>query len=406
MLATGIRTPVGIKVLGPDLKVIERIALRIEEATRKVPGTRSVFAERVTGGYFLRITPKRDALARYGISVEDALMQVESSIGGMEIDRTIEGRERYTIAVRYARELRTDLEAIKGILVPIGARLADAGDAASAGAMGGDAASVGTGGMTAASRFSDQIPLGQIADVEMISGPAMIRDEDGLLSAYVYIDVKDRDLGGYVEELKSVIAREVQPSMDKGYTLAYSGQYEFQIRAEKRLAILVPITIGIIFMLLYLNTNSIAKTLIVFSAVPFSALGAIWLLYFLNYNISVAVWVGLIALLGLDAETGIFMLLYLDLAFDKAKRKGRMNTLSDLREAILHGAVRRVRPKFMTVAVAFTGLLPIMWSTGAGADVMKRVAAPMVGGLASSFIMELVVYPAIYLLWHRRSVTR
>ncbi len=396
MLATGIRTPVGIKVLGPDLKTIEQIGLRIEEALRNVPGTRSVFAERVTGGYFLKITPRREALARYGISVEDALMQVESSLGGMEIDRTIEGRERYTIAVRYERGFRSDLESIKRILVPVGARI-DAPFAPADAAIGGMAARSSSQGMAGA----EQIPLGQIADVEMAPGPAMIRDEDGLLSAYVYIDVKDRDLGGFVEDLKKVIAEKIQPTMPKGYTLAWSGQYEFQLRAKERLKILVPVTIAIIFMLLYLSTQSIMKTAIVFLAVPFSAIGAIWLLYLLDYNISVAVWVGLIALLGVDAETGAFMLMYLDMAYDQARAAGRMVTVKDLREAIVQGAVKRVRPKFMTVSADFIGLIPVMWSIGVGSDIMKRIAAPLVGGLATSFLMELLVYPPIYLIWRR-----
>jgi copper/silver efflux system protein len=260
--------------------------------------------------------------------------------------------------------------------------------------------SAGSGGMSG----DRQIPLGDLADVEMVSGPAMIRDDDGLLAAYVYIDIKDRDLGGYVEDLKKVIEEKIRPEMPAGYTLAWSGQYEFQERANKRLAVLVPLTIGIIFMLLYLNTQSIVKTFIVFLAVPFSAIGAFWLLWILGYNTSVAVWVGLIALLGVDAETGIFMLMYLDMAFEDAKAKGRMTSLVELKEAIVHGAVRRVRPKFMTVATTFIGLLPIMWAVGVGADVMKRVAAPMVGGLATSFMMELLVYPAIYFIWRKREV--
>jgi Cu(I)/Ag(I) efflux system membrane protein CusA/SilA len=410
MLATGIRTPVGVKVLGADLKEIEKIALRIEEVTRSVPGTRSVFAERATGGYFLRITPRREALARYGIAVEDALMQVETSLGGMEIDRTIEGRERYTISVRYARELRNDLESIRRILVPVGERIGKveapvyAGMAMGSGEGGSGEAGAGMGGGASAMNGRKQIPLGELADVEMVSGPAMIRDDDGLLAAYVYIDIKDRDLGGYVEDLKEVIETHIRPDMPAGYTLAWSGQYEFQERANQRLMVLVPITIGIIFLLLYLNTQSIVKTLIVFCAVPFSAIGAFWLLWILGYNTSVAVWVGLIALLGVDAETGIFMLMYLDMAYEDAKAKGKLTSLVALKEAIVHGAVRRVRPKFMTVATTFIGLLPIMWATGVGADVMKRVAAPMVGGLATSFLMELLVYPAIYLVWRRREV--
>jgi copper/silver efflux system protein len=412
MLATGIRTPVGVKVLGADLKEIEKIALRIEEVTRAIPGTRSVFAERATGGYFLRITPRREALARYGIAVEDALMEVETSLGGMEIDRTIEGRERYTISVRYARELRSDLESIRRILVPVGAKIGGVEVPVYAGMGMGSGQAENTSGTSGAGMGEEggtmngrkQIPLGELADVEMVSGPAMIRDDDGLLAAYVYIDIKDRDLGGYVDELKQVIEEKIRPGMPAGYTLAWSGQYEFQERANQRLLVLVPITIGLIFLLLYLNTQSIVKTLIVFCAVPFSAIGAFWLLWILGYNTSVAVWVGMIALIGVDAETGIFMLMYLDMAYEEAKAKGKLVSLVDLKEAIVHGAVRRVRPKFMTVATTFIGLLPIMWASGVGADVMKRVAAPMVGGLATSFLMELLVYPAIYLVWRRREV--
>ncbi|MEK7812449.1 MAG: efflux RND transporter permease subunit, partial [Candidatus Desantisbacteria bacterium] len=243
------------------------------------------------------------------------------------------------------------------------------------------------------------IPLGQLCDIKLTSGAAMIRDENGLLSGYVYIDVLTTDLGGYVKSLKEAIYSQIK--IPSGYGISFSGQYEFMSRVAERLKLILPITIFIIFLLLYFNTRSMAKVMIIFLAVPFSAVGAIWYLYLLGYNLSIAVWVGLIALLGLDAETGVFMLLYLDLAYEERKRQGLMNNLGDLREAIIEGAVKRVRPKFMTVACAGMGLFPIMWSVGAGSDVMKRIAAPMIGGLFTSFLMELLVYPAIYLIWRR-----
>ncbi|HEY8182952.1 MAG TPA: efflux RND transporter permease subunit, partial [Thermoanaerobaculia bacterium] len=360
MLTTGIRTPVGIKIFGPDLKAIENIGKEIEPIIQKVPGTRSVFGERVSGGYFVDFDLNREAIARYGLTVGDVQDVIMSAIGGENVSTSIEGRERYPINVRYPRELRDDIEKLARVLVttPSGAN----------------------------------IPLGQVASIRLTEGPAMIRDENGKLSGYVYIDVDttQRDLGGYVAEAKKAI--ETQLRMPAGYTLQWSGQYEAMQRVKQRMLIVVPITLFIIFFLIYMNTQSLVKTTIVLLAVPFSAVGAIWLLVALGYNMSIGVWVGLIALLGLDAETGIFMLLYLDLAYEQFKPKSR----DELREAIIHGAVKRVRPKVMTVACAFFGLVPIMWSTGTGADVMKRIAAPMIGGLFTSFLMELLVYPAIY----------
>jgi Cu(I)/Ag(I) efflux system membrane protein CusA/SilA len=372
MLTTGIRTPVGIKILGPDLQKIQELGQHIEVALTDVPGTTSVFAERTAGGYFLDFTLKREELARYGLTIGQAQMVIMSAVGGENITTTVEGRERYAVNVRYLRDYRSTVDQLSRVLVPT----MNNGSTALAGA---------------------HIPLAQIADIKLLSGPGMIRDENGRLSGYVYVDIAGRDVGSYVEEAKKVVREKVQ--MPAGYTIMWSGQYENMQRVAEKLAVVVPITIFIIFLLLYFNTRSVAKTLIVFLAVPFSAVGAIWFLYLLDYNMSIAVWVGLIALMGVDAETGVFMLLYLDLAYDENRVKGLMKTKEHLREAIVHGAVKRLRPKFMTVAVMFMGLVPIMWSTGAGADVMKRIAAPMVGGIFTSFIMELVVYPAIYLVW-------
>jgi Cu(I)/Ag(I) efflux system membrane protein CusA/SilA len=365
MLSTGIRTPVGIKVMGPDLKTIEQIGLELEGMVKDIKGTRSVFAERVAGGYFLDFTLRRDQLARYGLSIKDVNMILMSAIGGEPITTTIEGRERYTVNVRYARELRDNLPKLKRVLVPT---------------------------MSGAN-----IPLAELADIELKVGPSMIRDENGMLAGYVYVDMAGRDVGGYVEEAKKLVSENVH--LPEGYSLVWSGQYENMLRVRERLKIVLPITLFLIFMLLYMNTKSAVKASIVMLAVPFSLIGAVWYLYLLHYNISIAVWVGMIALMGLDAETGVFMLLFLDLSYEDAVRKGQMKTETDLTEAIIHGAVKRVRPKMMTVCAAFIGLLPIMWSTGTGADMMKRVAAPMVGGLLTSFILELLVYPVIYSIW-------
>ncbi len=365
MLTTGIRTPVGVKVLGSDLKEIERIGREIEDALKNVPGTTTAFAERTTGGYFLDFDLKRDQLARYGLSIDDAQNVLMSAVGGEPVTTTVEGRERYPVNVRYFRDYRSDVQTLERVLVttPSGA----------------------------------QIPLGQIASISMRTGPGMIRDENGRLSGYVYVDVSGRDVGSYVDEARRVVADKVK--VPTGYQLVWSGQFESMQRVKDRLKLVLPITLFIVFLLLYANTGSAVKTSIILLAVPFSAIGAVWLMYWLGYNMSVAVWVGLIALLGVDAETAVFMLLYLDLAYREARDRGRLNSWNDLREAIVHGAVKRLRPKLMTVACMLFGLLPIMWSTGAGADVMKRIAAPLIGGIITSFIMELVVYPPIFAIW-------
>ncbi|MGE5059612.1 MAG: efflux RND transporter permease subunit, partial [Betaproteobacteria bacterium] len=365
MLSTGIRTPIGIKIFGPDLRQIEEIGKKLEATLQMISGTRSAFAERVTGGYYLDFELKRDEIARYGLAIDEVQMLVESVIGGESITTTVEGRERYPVSVRYARELRDDPERLKRILVP------------------------GMNGV--------QIPLGQLADLRLASGPAMIRDEDGQLSGYVYVDMTGRDIGGYVEEAKKKVAEQVQ--LPAGYTLSWSGQYEYMERAKQRLIYVVPLTLLVIFLLLYINFKSVGRCVIVLLAVPFSMIGAVWLLYLLGYNLSVAVWVGIIALAGVDAETGVIMLLYLEHAYEKWRAEGRMRSIADLHEAIIEGAVKRIRPKVMTIMAILMGLLPIMWSHGAGADVMKRIAAPMIGGVITSFLLELLVYPAIFDLW-------
>ena len=389
MLTTGVRTPVGIKVFGADLVEIERLGAAIERAVRDVPGTRSVYAERVAGGYFLDIVPRRDQLARYGLTIADLQMVITTAIGGENITTTIEGRARYPVNVRYPRELRDDPERLGRVLVPV---------ASSSGA--------GIGGMApiGAVAGTSQIPLGQLAEIRLVQGPSMLRDENGFLAGYVYVDIAGRDVGSYVAEAKRAVEQAVD--LPAGYSLTWSGQYENMIRVRERLKVVVPITLVLIFALLYMNTRSAFKSTVVMLAVPFSAIGAIWLFWLLDYNVSIAAWVGMIALLGLDAETGVFMLLFLDLAWDGAKRRGELHTEADADEAIVHGAVKRARPKMMTVAACLMGLLPIMWSTSAGADVMKRIAAPMIGGLVTSFALELLVYPAIYKLWRLRELRK
>jgi Cu(I)/Ag(I) efflux system membrane protein CusA/SilA len=366
MLSTGMRTPVGLKIQGADLSTIEDIGVQVEAALSPVPGTRGVFAERTGGGYFLDFDWNREELARYGLTVDEAQQAIQNAIGGENVTTTVEGLERYPVNVRYMRDFRSDPEALARVLVP-------------------------------ASGGQRQIPLAQLAKIHASTGPSMIRNENGLPTGYVYIDIAGRDPSSYMAQAQKVIREKVK--LAPGYAILWSGQYEAMERVAERLHTVVPLTILLILLLLYLNTRSAAKTLIVALAVPFSAVGAIWLLYLLGYNLSIGVWVGLVALLGVDAETGVFMLLYLDLAYEKARRDGRLGNLLELRQAIVEGAARRIRPKFMTVATMFLGLVPIMWSTGTGADVMKRIAAPMIGGIFTSFLLELVVYPAIYEFW-------
>jgi Cu(I)/Ag(I) efflux system membrane protein CusA/SilA len=366
MLTTGIRTPVGVKIFGADTAVLDQIGQQIERAVQQVPGARNVFAERTGGGYFVDFDWNRAEMARYGLSMDDVQAVLMSAVGGENVTTTVEGRERYPVNVRYHRDFRSDIAHLERVLVPV------------------------NGGKM-------QIPISELGKVRLRSGPSMLRDENGLLSGYVYVDVAGRDIGGFVTEAKQAVREKVK--MPVGYTVSWSGQYEAMERVREKLTIVLPLTLFLILMLLYLNTRSLARTAIIVLAVPFSAIGAVWLLYALGYNMSIGVWVGLIALMGVDAETAVFMLLYLDLSYDKAVREGAMKSLADLQAAIHHGAVKRIRPKFMTVACMFLGLVPIMWSQGAGADVMKRIAAPMIGGIFTSFLLELVVYPAIYEVW-------
>ena len=394
MLATGIRTPVGIKVLGPKIEEVERIGLELEHHIKDIPGTRSVYAERVTTGYFLDFDIKRKEVARYGLSVEDVQEVIQSAMGGMNLTTTIEGRERYPVNVRYARELRSDVERMKRILVPVGMTSSPAG-----GAMGsGSGSTVSNSPLNAQKLKLLQLPLGQLADINVVKGPTAIKSEQGLLTSYVYVDFSGRDIGGYVEEAKKRIASVKLP---EGYRLEWSGEYEYLVKTYERLKIVIPLTLLVIFVLIYLNTGSIIKTGIVLLAVPFSLVGSFWLLYLLNYNMSIAVWVGIIALAGLDAETGVVMLLYLDLSYEKWKKEGKLVNVQDLKDAIMYGAVKRIRPKLMTVVTDF-GLILVMFSTGAGSDVMKRIAAPMIGGLVTSLLLELIIYPAIYMVWKQR----
>jgi Cu(I)/Ag(I) efflux system membrane protein CusA/SilA len=365
MLSTGIRTPVGVKIFGPKLDGINDIGAQIEGAIGSVRGTRNVFAERVTGGYYVDFKIKRDQIARYNLTIQDVEMVIESAIGGMNVTTTIEGRERFPVNVRYQRSYRTDINALKRTLI--------------------------------ATPGGAQIPIEQVADISLTTGPTVIRTEQAQLLGYVYVDVADRDIGGYVEDAKRVVGQMVK--LPEGYYLEWSGQYEYMLRAKERLKIVIPVTLLLVIVLLYFSTRNVTKIAIVLLAVPFSLIGAFWLIYLLGYNLSVAVWVGIIALAGVDAETGVVMLLYLDHAFEKAKAAGRMKNLHDLQEAIEEGAVQRIRPKMMTVMAILMGLLPIMWSQGAGSDVMKRIAAPMVGGVITSFILELLIYPVIFEIW-------
>lgn len=370
MLSTGIRAPLGIKIFGKDLDTIERAAIEVEKAVAAVPGTRSAFADRSTGGFYVDIEIDRPAAARYGLRVMDVNQVVKSAVGGMEVSQAIEGRERYPISVRYARDFREDPAALGRVLVP--------------------------------TMDGQQVPLRQVAKISFSSGPPMIRSEGGSLVGYVFVDPGERAIADYVDEARERVDRSVR--LPDGVRLEWAGQFRYFERAKARLIVVVPVTLLLIALLLYLNTGSAVEAGIVLLAVPFSLIGAVWLLWLLDYNMSVAVWVGLIALAGLDAETGVVMLLYLTLSWRRWREEGRMRSFADLRESIVEGAAQRIRPKLMTVLAAMVGLLPVMWSQGAGADVMKRIAAPMVGGLVTSFLLELTVYPAIFAIWKKRSL--
>lgn len=371
MLSTGIRSPIGIKIFGADLKTIQTIGESLEKEIKTLDGTRSVVAERIASGYFLDVDFDREKLKSYGLSLKDAQDQAMVAIGGENVSQILAGRERYPIQVRLAPSFRQDVGAAKRVLIttPTGA----------------------------------QIPLAEIAKVHFKEGPSMIRDENASLVGYVYVDIDPAqvDIGTYVNRAKKLVEEKIK--IPEGYLISWSGQFENMERVKERLKVVIPITLALIIFLLYFNTKSWVKTGIVLLAVPFSLIGAVWLLVALDYNLSIAAWVGMIALLGLDAETGVFMLMYLDLAFDEHVKKGKMRNLSDLKSAIIEGAVHRVRPKLMTVAALFMGLIPIMWSVGAGADVMKRIAAPMIGGLFTSFLLELLIYPVIFYIWKERT---
>jgi len=372
MLATGIRTPVGIKIGGPDLRVLEELAQQVESVVKPLPGTLSAYAERVMGGSYLDFDVDREAAARFGLTVQDVMDVIRSAVGGMNVSSTVEGLERYPINLRYPRELRNDPAALNAILVE--------------------------------TPNSGPVPLGQVARLELRDGPPGIKSEGARPNAWIYVDLRGVDMGTWVETAKREVAEAVD--LPAGYTIVWSGQFESLERARGRLAIIVPITLLLILLILYIHLKSVVKTLIVLSAIPFSLVGSVWLLDLLDYNWSVAVIVGMIALAGLAAETGVVMLLYLDLAYESWKEKGKMTSLADLREAVDHGAVQRIRPKMMTVSATFLSLVPILWATGAGADVMRRIAAPMVGGVFTSFLGELVVFPVLYFLWRGRGLRR
>ena len=365
MLSTGIKTPVGIKIMGDDLEVLADIGVQIEALMRRQDGTLSAFSERVVGGYYLDFEVDRRAAARYGLTVGQAQEIIQTAIGGVNITQTVEGLERYTVNLRYQRDFRNDLDSLKRVLVPL------------------------QGGA--------HVPISQLAKLQILQGPPMIKSENASQTAWVYVDLRNIDIGTFVARAQQAVAENIR--LPEGYSLVWSGQYEYLQAAQKRFLMIIPLTVLLILLIIYLSTRSLIKTAIVLLAVPFSLVGAFWILYLLDYNMSVAAWIGIIALAGLDAETGVVMLLYLDISHRLWKEQGRMQTRGDLVQAIHHGAVRRVRPKIMTIMVIIFGLLPIMWSQGTGADVMKRIAAPMIGGVTTSGIMELLIYPIIYYLW-------
>ncbi|MBE7482613.1 MAG: efflux RND transporter permease subunit [Polyangiaceae bacterium] len=372
MLATGIRSQLGIKVYGDSVEEIEKTAIAIEKAVASVPGTRSAFAERTTGGFYADFSVDRTAAARHGLLVSDVNEVIQTAVGGMNVSETVEGRERYPIAVRYAREYRDTPETLEQVLVT--------------------------------SSNGAQVPISQVAKLEFRTGPDMLRSEGGKLVSFVFVDVTGRPIADYVADARRAV--DAQVKVPSGQRLEWAGQFQYLERAKDRLSLVVPITLGLVFVLLWLSTRSVTETAIVMLAVPFSLIGAVWLLYLLDYNMSIAVWVGLIALAGLDAETGVVMLLYLTIAHRDRKAAGKLQTRADLTEAIVEGAAQRIRPKLMTVLTDMIGLLPVLWAVGTGADVAKRIAAPLVGGLVTSFLLELTVYPAIFALWKGRALRR
>jgi copper/silver efflux system protein len=384
MLTTGIRTPLGMKIFGPHVDEIEKIGINVEKLLKGVPHTRSVYAERVNTGYFIDISVNREEAARYNLTVDDVNSIIQSSVGGLNITTTIEGRGRYPVNIRYARELRSDIDTLKRVLVPVAFSVTQLDPA--------PATSPGTA----------QVPLSQLADIRIVKGPTQIKSEAGMLTGYVYIDYTGGDSGAYIKEAKKRLASLKIPD---GYRLEWSGDYLRLESIREHLKTVIPLTLLLIIIIIYFSTRSYVKTAIVFLAVPFSLVGSFWLLYFLGYHVSTAVWVGIIALAGLDAETGVVMLLYLDLSYDKWKKEGRLNNVADLKAAIMEGAVKRLRPKIMTVATDM-GLIFVLFDTGIGSEVMKRIAAPVIGGLVTSTILELTIYPAIYLLWRKKSLAK
>jgi copper/silver efflux system protein len=433
MLSTGIRTPIGVKIFGASLDTIERIGMDLERVISRVPSTRSVYSDRSTGGFYLDIVPDRAVLARYGLTVGEVEDVIEAAVGGQPIEVTVEGRNRFTINVRYPSDLRQDIERLRHVLVPLrasGAAVAAAGMGsgmstapASPGGDGGGMAGGGmasgpggnalppagaatTSGALATETGGPHVPLGQIADIRVVTGPPMIRDEAGMLVGYVYVDMDagKRDIGGYVDDAQREVAKGVH--LPAGYFLKWTGQYELLQQMQTRMRFLVPLTILIVLVLLYMNFGNLAQSLIVLCSVPFALVGSIWLMALLHYNLSTAAWVGIIALVGLATQTGVVMLVYCDSAYHRYKREGRIRTLDDIVEATLEGSVQRVRPKLMTVATMMIGLVPLLWSQGAGADVMKRVAAPMVGGLLTSAFLTLEIIPVVYTYWRFAQLER
>jgi Cu(I)/Ag(I) efflux system membrane protein CusA/SilA len=365
MLSTGIKTPIGLKITGPDLEVLNRLGTQAEALFKSIPETASAFAERTTGGYYLDFDIKRREAARYGLTVGDVQDVILTALGGMNLSYTVEGLERYPVNLRYFQDYRENLPALRRVLIP-----------------------TPTGA---------QIPMEQVADLKIHQGPPMVFSENARKATLIFVDIHDIDVGSYIKKAQALMSEKLK--MPPGYSYFWSGQFEYMEAARKRLSIIIPITLAIIFFILYINTQSITKVLIVLLAVPFSLVGAIWLLYILGYHISVAVVVGLIALAGLDAETGVVMLLYLDIAYNRAQEEGRLLTYRDTEDAVMEGAVQRLRPKLMTVMAILAGLAPLMWGSGTGSEAIKRIAAPMVGGVITSFLLELFIYPAIYLLW-------
>jgi Cu(I)/Ag(I) efflux system membrane protein CusA/SilA len=399
MLATGIRTPVGIKIFGRDLGELERIGRQVEQAVQSIPGTRSAFAERAVSGYYLDIDIDREAAARHGVNVADVQSVIATAIGGMTITQTVEGRERYGVRVRYPQELRDTPERLAAVLVPMshdvgaGASSAGPGGAMSSGTTGGSAMGAGTA----------QVPLGQLAMIKQVAGPMVVRTEGAMPTAWVYVDVAGRDIGSYVTEAQRMVGDMV--TLPPGYSIVWSGQYEYMEHAKATLAVVVPATLAIIFLLLYLNFRSVGESLIVMLSLPFALVGGVWLSWALGYNWSVAAAIGFIALAGVASETGVVMLLYLDQAW-RAREDRPGVTPADLDGAIVEGAAERVRPKMMTVCAIMAGLLPILWGSGVGSSVMRRIAAPMVGGMVTSSVLTLLVIPAVYSLWkERKAVT-